>query len=66
MDIVLAWTLVVAALVGLVATLGTLIRGDGLGHRQPPASEGHWASGTEWGGSGWPELPAHPTRPRLW
>lgn len=35
----------VTALAALVQ-LPTTLRGDGLGHRQPPASEPHWAEGT--------------------
>ncbi len=66
MDIVLAWSFAGLALLGLVLALVALVRGDGLGHRQPPSSQGHWASGTEWGGAGWPTLETHRTRPRLW
>lgn len=66
MEILVASTLGITALVALTLALVALIRGDGLGHRAPPSSHGHWAEGTEWGGAGWPRLEGHRTRPRLW
>lgn len=67
MEIVVAWALVgAAALIALALALVALVRSDGLGHRPPPSSHGHWAAGTDWGSAGWPSLETHRTRPRLW
>lgn len=63
MDLLLLVGVLVA---GLVALVVSLVRTDGLGHRPPPASEGHWAAGTEWGTAGWPTPERHRTRPALW
>lgn len=49
--------LVLTAVVALVQLPSTL-RGDGLGHRQPPAAEPHWADGTSL-------APGLPTGPRM-
>ncbi|MFS0701255.1 hypothetical protein AB6N24_14890 [Cellulomonas sp. 179-A 4D5 NHS] len=51
---VLVAATVLVALVQLPATL----KGDGLGHRQPPASEPHWADGS-------PLAAGLPTGPRI-
>lgn len=56
---VLFTVLVAATAVVALVQLPSTLRGDGLGHRPPPASEPHWADGTALAGG----LPSGP-RPR--